>query len=208
MSGAEIIDTMRELLGDTDRGRLTPAFGYYKDSSILAAVTSARMFTYCQLVQKFKQQRRVPSTSIDLYSNTARIAIGRMLRTAPAASGATIGVDAPDDFYVLECGQLSTGKYVPAFDVFSGERMRNTMMQTIYARGGRFYGAAATAVYWASPSEVLDSSPTQLTEFSDAFYDAIKYLAVANLLQQEQASSLPRYNFYLKEYARRVMYLR
>lgn len=200
------MSSVRELLGSDPRGRMT-ASSWYSDESIARALTNARLFTYSQLVARYQQARSAHGSSIELYLQSPRITISPMLKTATGANDVDAGVAVPSDFYLLECGQLSGGMYVPAVEPFTGERMRETTMAMIFARGGKFYGKAATAVYWAYPTQTISNSPILLTEFSDTFYNTIKYLAAANLLEQEAAGS-PRYEFFIREYARRTTYLR
>lgn len=208
VSGADLVTSVRELLGDTDRGKMTPASSWYTPESIIRALSNARLFTYAQLVSRYRTARTAHASSIELYLQSPRITISRLIKVTTAANGAAAGVDVPSDFYLLECGLLSGGTtYVPAVDTFIGERMKSSAMLMVYAKGGKFFGPAADAVYWAYPTEVIDESGVPLTEFPDVFYHTIKYLAAANLLEQEAAVS-PRYEFFIREYARRATYLR
>lgn len=206
-TGAELIASVRELLHDALRGKLVATY-HYPTASIANALMSASKFTYCELVMKYKATRHMPSADLDFYRLSPRMTIGRLIQLTAAASGSTSGANVPPDYYRLECGLMLDDTYVPAYDVFSGERMRDRSPRTIFARGGKFFGIADIAVYWAFPTEPIADSSTLLVEFPATYYNAIKYLACANLLAQEQQSNMPRYTFFLHEYARRVQSLR
>lgn len=81
-------------------------------------------------------------------------------------------------------------------------------LDSIFVRGGRYYGSAAVAIYWAYPSEPISTAGVAFTELPDSFYRAIKYLAAANLMSQEIYDNQDRHDFFMKEYSRRIASLR
>lgn len=194
MTTAVLRDRTRFLIAGTQRGRSSTALPYL-DAEINRALQTAREKLFLVLVSQ---------------PRPARVAVHRMVRTATGTTGTTV----PAAFWALECGIRSgvatddANGYIPAEEPYLGEALVGQNLDCIYAYGGKFYGTAATAVYWQKPTSDLTAADTALTDFSDAFYNVVSIIAALDLLRKDHPGNARRMQFLARLFKQRAMSLR
>ncbi len=194
MTTQDLRDRTTFLVAGGQRGRSSSAFPYSPDE-INRALAAARE-KLCILL--LSQPR------------PARVAIHRMVRTATG----TTGTNVPAAFLALECGIRSgaatddANGYIPAEDPYLGEALVGQSLDCIFAYGGKFYGTAATAVYWQKPTSDLTAALATLTDFSDAFYHVVTIMAALSLMRKDHPGNARRIQFLTGLFKRRVATLR
>lgn len=216
MVGADLIKSVRVVLRDDDYQ--TSSDGrFYATEEIRRALIMARAeglkyiygaFEILGVARSFAEYNsKLVGSSMP--PTRARITANKLLLNAALAGSPQA---APQDFWKLECGTTGAGKYIPQEVPFLGDPLTsNSWNSGIYARGGNIYGTLCTFYYWALCTNDMGDA-TNLTTgtggMPDAFYNAIKYLAVANLIKKEKVETEDRYKFFTNLFMRRISTLR
>lgn len=157
----------------------------YPDADVVSALDAARMETYKSLITR---------------ATPAYITCTRMIVTAAKGNGDA----APTDMYLCICGYKNDGTYVPYSPLAKGEPYADLGDEQVYVSGRVIYGTMQNIEYWKTPSDSLAPNGNTFTEFPDAFYHAVKYAAVRNLLIKEEADALYRWKPVDEEFQRKV----
>lgn len=173
----------REYLHDTGRGFATDN-RYFEDDAILVALNDAKRRVVKALLLRPGPNPRIP--------NPAYITLCRLLKTCDGTTNTPV----PDDFWKLEGGLATDQSYIPRVNLSIGKGLVGTGHDLIFVKGGVFFGTAATALYWAYPTEKITTAKQMLTEFPDGLYDTVELLAVRDLLAQEQSDNADRWKYF------------
>lgn len=216
MTGGYLHNALRVVVRDTATGASTSG-RYYADDEVNSALTRARTDAV-QALFSIGDLLGFPQTAADyersilgaaMPHKKARITLSGLLRSVAYTSP---GQAVPNDFWKIECGVDSNGKFVKTEPVFQAEAMTNTWVRQVYAKGAAFYGALCMVYYWANPSILIGNNATDLntgaTALPDAFYHAIKFRAAAYLLLKERASHIERIGVCQRIYQKRLLSLK
>lgn len=185
MLSNELIALTRTLLHDTSAGFSTDN-PLYSTQAIIDALTTSRD----DLVRLVAESQNPPWVTVSNITKTAT---------------ATSGTNVPSGFYELIIGYMTDGTYVPAQSIKIAEAMKDTPVEQIYAKAGKFFGTADNALYWGMPVQAITNTAVALTEFTDSFYHAVKYQAASALLLKEQADAKDRFAYFQKELQRKLL---
>lgn len=219
MTGSALIQSCRVLLHDTDYQTQTDG-RMYADEEIRRALITARAeglkyiygaFEILGTARSFADYSSRMLSGPSMPPVRARITVGKLF--VQGVSG-TNPMTAPADFWKLECALSADGHYVPQVPAAIGDPMRpNIWSSGIYGSGGQLFGAPAGGLfyYWSLCTNDMGNATDLATGaggMPDAFYHAIKYMAVANLLKKEKVENEDRYKFFMNLFMRRLSTLR
>lgn len=190
MQSNALVLMVRYLLRDTGRGLATSS-RVYGDDEILSALMGARAQVFGDLLMR----QQLP-----------RVSLRKLMTFLPVA---TVTTPAPADFCSIIYGIDASGSILPGEDTIRGLSFEGgPLLDYVAVVGGAFVGTATSAVYYRFPTQPITNTNTTLTEFGDAVYHCIKYVAVANLMLKERADVLLRLQFIQGEIKRKMMSLK
>lgn len=205
MTAAFLHERTRFLLHDGERASDTGAH-FYSDDSIERALTDALAALVRELIMPTD-----PETGLHV-PRKAHLSVSPLAAGfVPAWTGTAPNVSAPlpDDFFILECGTIAPGGYMPAVTTALGETIAGLGIAKLYAMNGRLYGPRVTrANYFRRPPVVATGGQTPLPYFSDAVYNCAKYAACRDLVIQHAKSAYWRWTFFEYEYQKQKKTLR
>ncbi len=193
MLDTDLISRARYLLNDAGRGASTSA-RFYTDASIARALTVAQADLCRAMIHA---------------PHTPDVIVARLLKTAAVTASLGAGTAVPSDYWYCLCGyKNSPYQFVPKVPVGIGDAFRTRGgsfgPNFIYVKGGLAYGSADTMVYWSLPPAIGNSGAT-LTPFPDGFYHLVKTLACRELVAQEDRDAVDRWNYFNKEFQRKLL---
>ncbi len=197
MTATDLHEATRFLLHDGERASDTGAH-FYNEATVERALTDALAVLVRELVlpRDTKTGAKLPRTANISVSGLAAGFIPTWTGSAPNASAPL-----PDDFFILECGVLSPGGYIPAVHTALGESIAGTSVAKLYAFSGKLYGPQVTrAYYFRRPPRIPPDGVTALPYFADAVYNCAKYAACRDLVVQHSKSGFWRWTFFENEY--------
>jgi hypothetical protein len=192
MTDTFLFGRLRALLHDTGRGMAT-ASHFYSDKALLRALNDAQGMLVRTLIEK----------------GDAELTLSRLIKTCPANGGRT-GLDVPSDYLLPICGTSATGKYMTAEDIRTGEALSYISPNRVYVRGGQILGPSTSGdlmVYYSSPPEIKITG-SNLTAFSDAFYNTVKFIAAHSAIVEEDRDALDRFTALQKEWMAKIKLLK
>jgi hypothetical protein len=219
MLGADLIQSCRVCLHDTDYQTSTDG-RQYADEEIRRALIMARAeglkyiygaFEILGTVRSFAEYNNKMLVGPSMPPTRARITVNKLL-IGVASTGSPMNV--PLDFWKLECALDSTGRYIPQIPAVIGDPLTpNIWNSGVYGSGGKIYGVSAGGFiyYWSLCSNDMGNATdlaTGVGGMPDAFYHAIKYMAIANLIKKERVETEDRYKFFMNLFMRRISTLR
>lgn len=143
---------------------------FWKQDDIKRKAQAALEVVFTTLIEKSKQ------TGVPVQC------LNRAIKTATA----TAGTNTPADFYDGIIGYKANGDYVLYEDIPIGAALA---YDRCYSAGGKFYGTADFAYYYASP--VLKGAGI-MDDFPDGFYDTVITLTAIETVMGEAQDAADR----------------
>ncbi len=215
MTGADLFQGIRTILRDTGYGTYSDG-RVYAPEEIALALTTARTDALRYLYGVFAIIGTVPNyqgynaqmSGGGLPPARARITLSKLLRTVALAASPQA---APTVMWKIECAIDGNGKFIHPEPPLLGEVLATNPYQTqLYMRSGNIYctNIPSTMYYWAECTTAIGDNGTDLSTgtsgLPDSFYNAIKYLACANLVRKERREDEDRYKILISTFMSRL----
>lgn len=202
MTHTYLIDRTRFLLHDkvehSDTGSL-----HWSDDAICDALTDgvAELLKSMIIVSHLPAAERLQIRAAN--PKWGILAKNALIKEKDISADATL----PNDFWIGSCGRTTALPYIPWWNAGEAMVASDLGINTIWAdaSAASFGGVAAlaaggTAVYYRMPP-VIKKSSAVLPYWPDAVYHTVKWLALTNLIMQEERQAPHRWSFFTNEFA-------